>query len=126
MKIWTLVHDSDSGTSTEVFTDEAKLNARALAIIAEDWDEPEHGKMPEGWEQAWEDIGGTTDWWLSVQDHEIEVPEPGLTKREAFAAQALAGLLAGIWANPNDLSISDKVAAEAAVSGADALIEALK
>ena len=124
MKLWTLVHDSDSGTSTEVFTDPAKLNARACSIIAEDWDDAERGKMPDDWRAAWEQIDGAVDWWISVQEHEIETP--GLTKLETVAMHFMAASIAGVVANPNDFIVSRSVMVESAILDARALIGALK
>ena len=51
---------------------------------------------------------------------------PGLTKREFFAAQALAGICANPAWNDTFHSSVMKPSAEAAVAMADALISALK
>lgn len=127
MKIWTLVIDSDDGTTTEVFTDEALLDARALAVVADEWDEPNDGPMPQHWSVAYEHLHETSypEFWITVTEHCLDVSTTGLSKRESFAAQAMAGLLS----NHDHEGVATWRPAEAAgfaVRAADALIRALK
>lgn len=70
-KIYSLVTDSDAGTDCELFTTKAARDARCLTHCGEAWDHSD-GPMPLDWEAAWEVISQTADWWLSVQDHEID------------------------------------------------------
>lgn len=127
MKIWTLTINDNDGTSTKVFTDRAALDEVAWPWVREAWKNHGDGKpIPETWEAAMEQLAENAmsfyDW-IGAQEHEIEVPAPGLTKREIFAGHCMAGELAG-WIVPktgHEFNIASR-----AVACADALIEALK
>lgn len=71
--IYSLVTDSDAGTECELFTSEADRDARCHALCADAWSEPE--PMPTDWRDAWAVISETADWWLVVQDHEIDLAQ---------------------------------------------------
>ena len=51
--------------------------------------------------------------------------DTGMTKREEYAKAAMAGILAGFWANPSLSDMPPEKAASKAVANADALIAAL-
>ncbi len=74
--IWTLVHDSDAGTRTEVFTSQAQLDARACEIMTEAWRENNWpDQPPTDWREAWELIDAAgCDFWISTDEHEITLP----------------------------------------------------
>lgn len=129
MKIWTLTTNDNDGTSTKVFTDRAALDDVAWPWVREAWKHHGDGKpIPETWEAAMEQLAENAmsfyDW-IGATEHEIDVPQPILTKREAFAAQALAGLLSN---NDHEGVVTWRPvdAASFAVKVADALIKALK
>lgn len=62
----------------------------------------------------------TVQRWNDSLDH-VE----GMSKREEYASRALAGILAGLWANPDASGWDNKGLAEEAVACADALIAEL-
>lgn len=60
----------------------------------------------------------------SVEDEYVDIDFPGLSRRDYFAAQALAGLLARTWSPNTELTYT--ALAAHAYSAADAMLEARK
>lgn len=73
-KIYSLVAENDSGSETLIFYTEAERNARALAIVAEEWD-ADLGPMPDDWWEAYEALHNQSLFdaiYLHSDDHEID------------------------------------------------------
>lgn len=73
VKIYSLVVDNDSGTSTHLFYTEAERDARCQMIMASAWSDngwPE--PVPADWRDAWEKIEAAgADFWIVMAEHEI-------------------------------------------------------
>ena len=74
--VWSLVHDSDSGTATFLFGSEAELDSKAALIMEEDWAACNRKQpMPADWREAWEIIQSDgCDFWISTDTHEVVFP----------------------------------------------------
>lgn len=73
-KIYSLVAENDGGAETLIFYTEAERDARALAIVAENWD-ADLGPMPGDWWEAYEALHSQASFdaiYLHSDDHEID------------------------------------------------------
>lgn len=73
--VWSLVHDSDSGTECFLFASEAERDARCLMHMAAAWSEDGRtDPMPTDWREAWDILSQDADWWISTDEHEVTFP----------------------------------------------------
>lgn len=71
MRIWSLVIDTDGGTTVELFTTEAAREARCAAVVA-DWWGKDNPHMPDDWREALAQLSERLcDFWLVLNDHEV-------------------------------------------------------
>lgn len=74
--IWSLVHDSNSGTETTLFGTEQERDARCMMIMAQAWSETGQSEpMPTDWRDAWEKLeAGHCGFWIVLNQHEVALP----------------------------------------------------
>jgi hypothetical protein len=81
--IYSLVIDSDGGTDCELFSTAAARDKRCHELCAEAWERSaawnDDGPMPDNWQDAWEVLSESADWWLATHDHDM--PELQLADR---------------------------------------------
>jgi hypothetical protein len=70
-KVWSLVIDTDGGTTVELFTTEAAREARCASVVA-DWWGKDNPHMPADWRDALAQLSERLcDFWLVLNDHEV-------------------------------------------------------
>lgn len=74
--IWSLVHDSDSGTDVQLFGTEEERDASCSMIMAAAWSETEQSDpLPTDWRAAWERLeAGHCGFWIVLNEHEVTLP----------------------------------------------------